>query len=189
MSPILGIFQQKKIKKQAKISSRYDTILFGYNRIGFSILNSLKKMRRKYLVVDYNPDTISSLKKFNIPALYGDVYDLELLDDLPLSKLNLAISTIPEVDTNLLLIEAIREVNKDCVIILRAHSIDDALKLYDAGGNYVLTPHFLGGEYVARMIKHSKTGDEDYLDERKKHIKMLKQMLEKGEEHPKVEKN
>lgn len=184
MSPILGVFQKRKIKRQAKISTKYDTILFGYNRIGFSILNALKKMKSKYLVVDYNPDTITNLKKFGIPSLYGDVYDLELLDDLPLNNLSLAISTIPEVDTNLLLIESIRELNKECVIILRAHSIEDALKLYDAGANYVLTPHFLGGEYVAKMIKHSSSRDEDYVDERKKHIKMLKQMVEKGEEHP-----
>jgi len=184
MSPFLGIFQKKKIKKIRHVSKEYDTILFGYNRIGFSILNSLKRMKNKYLVVDYNPDTIKSLNKFNIPALYGDVYDLELLDELPLERLHLAISTIPELDTNLLLLDSIRDVNKDCVIILRAHSIDDALKLYKAGANYVLTPHFLGGEFVARMIKHSKSGDEDYLIERKKHIQMLKEMLEKGEDSP-----
>ena len=184
MSPFLGIFQKKKIKKIRHVSKEYDTILFGYNRIGFSILNSLKRMKNKYLVVDYNPDAIKSLKKFNIPALYGDVYDLELLDELPLERLHLAISTIPELDTNLLLLDSIRDVNKDCVIILRAHSIDDALKLYKAGANYVLTPHFLGGEFVARMIKHSKSGDEDYLIERKKHIQMLKEMLKKGEDSP-----
>lgn len=184
MSPFLGIFQKKKIKKIRHISKGYDTILFGYNRIGFSILNSLKRMKNKYLVVDYNPDAIKGLKKFDIPALYGDVYDLELLDELPLETLNLAVSTIPELDTNLLLIDSVRDVNKNCVIILRAHSIDDALKLYDAGANYVLTPHFLGGEFVARMIKHSKSGDEDYLVERKKHIQMLKEMLKKGEDSP-----
>lgn len=184
MSPILGIFQKKKIKKLRHVSNEYDTILFGYNRIGFSILNSLKRLKNKYLVIDYNPDAIENLKKFHVPALYGDVYDLELLDELPLEKLRLAISTIPEVDTNLLLLDSIRDVNKDCVIILRAHSIDDALTLYDAGANYVLTPHFLGGEFVARMIKHSKSGDEDYLVERKKHIQMLKEMLKKGEDHP-----
>jgi len=57
------------------------------------------------------------------------------------------------------------------------------LRLYDGGANYVLTPHFLGGEFVARMIKHSKSGDEDYSNEKKKHIKMLKEILNKGSNH------
>ncbi|NCN51977.1 cation:proton antiporter, partial [archaeon] len=190
MSPVLGIFERKKIKKEIKLEKKYDTILFGYNRIGFSILNALKKMKKKYLVVDFNPDTIVNLKKFGVPALYGDVYDLELLEDLPLEKIDLAISTIPEVETNELLIEVIRNKNKKAIIILRAHTIEDALRLYEAGANYVLTPHFLGGEYVAKMIKHAKFGrDEDYSEERKHHINMLKGILEKGDEHPRVEKN
>lgn len=189
MSPMLKRFEKKKIRKRTKSKVKYDTVLFGYNRIGYSILNTLKKIDKKYLVVDFNPDTINKLKKFNIPALYGDVYDSEFLDELNLKGLDLAISTIPDVETNKLLIEEIRHVNRDAVIILRAHTIEDSLKLYKAGANYVLTPHFLGGEYVAKMIKHSKTGDEDYSLERKKHIKMLKNILKKGHEHPSVEKN
>lgn len=188
-SPGLSFFEKKNVKKERPIKQQYDTILFGYNRIGFSILNTLKKINKKYMVVDFNPDTIGKLKKFGIPAVYGDVYDLEFLDELPLKKLDLAISTIPDVETNKLLIEFIRVVNKEAVIILRAHSIEDALELYRVGANYILTPHFLGGEYVAKMIKHSETNDENYSAERKKHIKMLKDIMKKGHEHPKVEKN
>jgi Kef-type K+ transport system membrane component KefB len=180
MTPVLGFFQKKNAKKEIKIDKKFDTILFGYNRIGYSILKELKKQKKKYLIVDFNPETITSLRKFDIPALYGDVYDMELLDDLPLEKMKMAISTIPEVETNELLIETIRAVNKDATIILRAHTLEDALRLYDAGANYVLTPHFLGGEYVAKMIAHAKTKDEDYENERKKHVKMLKDILSKG---------
>jgi Kef-type K+ transport system membrane component KefB/voltage-gated potassium channel Kch len=184
-----SLFEKRKIKKDRKIKKEYDAILFGYNRIGFSILNSLKKLKKKYLVVDFNPDTINNLKRFDVPALYGDVYDSELLKELPLSKIKLAVSTIPDVETNRLLIGAIRKKNKNAVIILRAHRIEDALHLYDSGANYVLTPHFLGGEYVAKMIRHSKTGDEDYSVEKMKHVKMLKDILDAGKEHPSVEKN
>ncbi len=189
ISGLLSFFEKKHVKKEKKLKAKYDTVLFGYNRIGFSILNTLKKINKKYMVVDFNPDTIGKLRKFGIPAIYGDVYDLEFLDELPLKKLDLAISTIPDVETNKLLIESIRAVNKDAVIILRAHSIENALELYRVGANYILTPHFLGGEYVAKMIKHSETSDENYSHERKKHIKMLKDIMKKGHEHPDVEKN
>jgi len=186
ISWFVSFFEKKHIKKDRKIRKDYDAILFGYNRIGFSILRSLKKIKKNYLVVDFNPDTIESLTKFRIPCIYGDVYDLELLRDLPLDKIKLAVSTLPDFETNFLLIESIRVVNPDAIIIVRAHQIKEALDLYKKGASYVLTPHFLGGEYVAKMIEHDEIDDEKYLEEKKKHVDTLKKMMEKGHEHPEV---
>jgi len=180
--------ERKNLKKEKKLKQNYDTILFGYNRIGFSILNALKKIKKKYLVVDFNPETIEALTKFKIPCIYGDVYDTDFLEDLPLNKIDLAISTIPELETNEILIEKIREVNKSAIIILRAHSIEDALRLYDIGASYVLTPHFLGGEYVAKMIKCSNKNAKEYSKEKEKHIKLLKDIMQRGHRHPSVER-
>ena len=75
------------------------------------------------------------------------------------------------------------------MIIVRAHQIKEALELYKRGASYVLTPHFLGGEYVANMISDLKTKEKDYDGERAKHIKTLKGIMGKGKDHPEVEKN
>lgn len=189
MSKVVSIFERKKIKEERKIKKEYDAILFGYNRIGFSILRSLKKIKQNYLVVDFNPDIISDLSKLRIPCLYGDIFDAELLEELPLGKIKLAISTIPDFETNFLLIESIRAVNPDAIIIVTAHQIKDALDLYKKGATYVLTPHFLGGEYVAKMIDDLKVKKEGYEEEKEKHIDMLIKRLKKGQEHPEVERN
>jgi Kef-type K+ transport system membrane component KefB/voltage-gated potassium channel Kch len=189
LSKILSIFERKNIKRERRIRKKYHAILFGYNRIGFSILNSLKRIKKSYLVVDFNPDIIADLKKFRIPCIYGDSFDPELLEELPLDQINLAISTIPDFDTNLLLIDSIKKVNPGAIIIVRAHRIKDALDLYEKGADYVLTPHFLGGEYIAKMIREIKTIEEDYQKEKQKHIKTLKEMLEKGHKHPEIERN
>ncbi len=184
-----SFFERKRVKREKQLDKKYDAILFGYNRIGFWILNSLKKLKEKYLVVDFNPDTIADLKKFNIPCLYGDVDDTELLRELPLSNIHMAISTVPDFETNVLLIENIRLANPKVIIIVRAHSISEAMELYKEGATYVLTPHFLGGEYVAKMIKTLKNKRSEYKEEREKHIKMLKEIAKRGDEHPKVERN
>ena len=185
----LSIFEKKNVRKEIKTKKKYDSLLFGYNRIGFGILNALKNIKQKYLVVDFNPDTIASLRKFGMPSIYGDVGDQEFLKELPLDKIKIAVSTIPDFESNFLLIEEIRMVNSDAIIIVRAHSIDNALELYRKGANYVLTPHFLGGEYISKMIKDLKTTGQKYNDEKSKHIKLLKDIAEKGHEHPAVEKN
>jgi len=184
-----SLFERKRVRREKDLKKKYDVILFGYNRIGFSILRSLKKIKEKYLVVDFNPDTISDLKKFNVPCLYGDIDDTELLRELPLDKINMAVSTVPDFETNVLLIETIRLVNPKAIIIVRAHSIKEAMDLYEEGATYVLTPHFLGGEYVAKMIRESKTSKLEYREERIKHIKMLKEIAKRGHEHPEVERN
>jgi len=115
----VSLFERKKVRKEKNLKKRYDAILFGYNRIGFSILRSLKKIKERYLVVDFNPDTISDLKKFNIPCLYGDVDDPELLRELPLDKINMAVSTVPEFDTNVLLIETIKMANPNVIELIQ----------------------------------------------------------------------
>ena len=188
MSGFISIFERKEVRKERKIGKKYDAILFGYNRIGFSILRELKKIKRKYLVVDFNPEVISVLSKFRIPSIYGDAYDTDFLEELPLDKLKIAVSTIPDFDTNVILIKSIRSVNSNAVIIARAHQIEEALELYNKGADYVLTPHFLGGEYVAKMISNFYTDKKDYETEKKKHLKMLEEMLERGKRHPEVER-
>lgn len=185
-----ALFEKKSIsanREKAK-GKEYHAILFGYNRIGFSILNSLKKFDRRYLVVDFNPETIATLNKFGIPALYGDVDDVDFLNELPFDKTKIVVSTVPECDTNTVLIHTIRRMNKDTIIIARAHTIADALELYKQGANYVLTPHFLGGEYVSKMILDLGDNEKKYEEEKEKHIQMLRDVQKKGEEHPKVER-
>jgi len=175
MSRFVYIFERKEIKRERKINKKYDAILFGYNRIGFNILRALKRTNQNYIVVDFNPDVISNLKRLKIPCVYGDAYDEEFLNELPLNKIQLAISTIPDFETNFLIIEKIKLAYPKTIIIARADQIKDALQLYKKGANYVLTPHLLGGEYVAKMIKELKTNEKEYSKEKEKHLRILEE--------------
>jgi voltage-gated potassium channel Kch len=138
-------------------------------------------MRRKYLIVDFNPDIIEDLQKLGMPSVYGDVYDSEFLEELPLDKIKMAISTVPDFETNVLLLETIRSLNPHAKVITRADSIEEAFTLYKKGATYVLTPHFLGGQYVANIIDGSK--DKDFKIEKEKHIKMLQARHRKIQKH------
>jgi len=179
MSGFASFFERKKVKQKKRLRKKYDAILFGYNRIGFSILKSFKKLRKHYLVVDFNPDIIEDLSKFRISSLYGDAYDTDFLEDLPLEKVQLVISTIPDFETNLLLLQTVKLINPKAIIIVRAHTIKEAFKFYNRGANYVLTPHFLGGEYLAKLIKNIKTSERGYKEEKRKHMRMLTERLKR----------
>ena len=180
ISKYLSIFEKKKINGDKKfLKKNYDALLFGYNRTGFDILKTLVKLKKNYLVVDFNPDTIAVLKKFKIPSLYGDAEDSELLNELNLDKTELVVSTVPDYKTNILLMEFIRRANPKAVVIMRAENFDEAIELYKKGADYILTPAFLGGEHISKMIDKFKINKKEYEKEKEKHLKRLGEVLKK----------
>ena len=187
LSRYLVIFEKKgkKIDEHAYHQDKaYEILLFGHNRIGYDLLESFKKLKKKFLVVDYNPEIVINLAKEGIDCKYGDASDSELLDGLNLNKAKAIISTIPDVDTNLLLINKIKESKGNAIIVVVAHRIDDALKLYEEGATYVIMPHFLGGKQASFLLEKHGFDINKFLKEKFVHIESLKRRKELGQEHP-----
>jgi Kef-type K+ transport system membrane component KefB/Trk K+ transport system NAD-binding subunit len=191
LSKYISIFQKKdpyREKRYRKSVKKSEAILFGYNRVGFSILKSLKKIDRDVLIVDFDPDNIQKLRKKKVEVIYGDAEDDDLLDELGLDKSKIIVSTIPDFDTNMLLLGRIREKNKKAIVILTAHQISDALAFYKSGADYVVLPHFLGGSYAAELLEKNKYEKSKYHEEKKKQINLLKERIKEGHEHPRIER-
>ncbi len=187
LSRYLSIFEKKgkKIDEHAYHQDKaYEILLFGHNRIGYDLLESFKKLKKKFLVVDYNPEIVINLAKEGIDCKYGDASDYELLNELNLSKAKAIISTIPDVDTNLLLINKIKEIKGNPIIVVVAHRIEDALKLYEEGATYVIMPHFLGGKQASFLLEKHGFDINKFLKEKFVHIESLKRRKELGQEHP-----
>lgn len=187
LSPYLSVLEKKGEKIDEGKYHHYNNqeiILFGYNRIGYSLLKAFNKMKKKFLVVDYNPETVLNLAKRGIDSRYGDISDLELLEELPLKTAKMFISTIPDLDTNKLIIEKIREVNKKSIIIVVSHQIDGALELYDLGATYVITPHFLGGVHTANLIEKHGLKFDNFKEEGKLNLKELLERKKEGHKDP-----
>ncbi|MFH1307885.1 MAG: cation:proton antiporter [archaeon] len=187
--PYLSIFEKKNLKEKKESIKNYEYILFGENRIGFSIMKSFKKLNKNYLIVDYNPTRVNKLSSEKVSCIFGDVSNSEFLDSLKLEKAKLVASTIPEQETNMIILSKVRSINKNAIIIVTARQIQEAFDLYSSGANYVILPHFLGGEYIANIIEKAKDNKKEYEKEKKKQIKDLKERLGEGQEHPKIEKH
>ena len=157
------------------------------NRIGYDIMDTFKKIKQKFLVVDYNPDTIEKLSKSGINCMYGDMDDQEFLDRLDLKNVKMVISTVPEFETNLILLKKIRRINKRTIVIVVSHQIEEAHTFYDNGASYVLMPHFVGGHYASKMIMKHGFNKGKFMSERRKHITHLKKRKKIGHEHPIIE--
>ena len=187
LSPYLSIFERKGKKKDEHRyhkSKAHEIVLFGYNRIGFDILESLNKIKRKFLIIDYNPETIIALSKEGYDCMYGDANDSEFLNEINLAKVKMVISTIPLIDTNLLIINKIKQLNKKAIIAVVSHQIDEAERLYEEGATYVIMPHFLGGKHFSTMIEKNKLSMSNFLEEKIAHIEHLKYRKMAGHSHP-----
>ena len=160
-----------------------------FDRIGFSIIKAFSKITKNFLVVDYNPKVVKELQNEGINAIYGDVDDSEFLEDLEIGKASLIVSTIPEKETNQLILKVIKRGKSKSVAILTARQIEDAIELYHSGADYVILPHFLGGEYTSKLIETAKDNKNVYEKEKVNELKILKERLKKGQKHPKVEKD
>jgi len=188
LSKYLYIFERRKLTESESESENYNIVLFGYNRIGYDLLQSFKKLKKKVLVVDYNPETINELSNEGVNCIYGDADDEEFLRELNLTGTEMIVSTIPEFETNLLLINKIKQINKKAIIMVLSHNIGEANELYKYGATYVIMPHFLGGSHASKMIDEYKLDVNKFLKEKEKHIKYLRNKKRLGHEHPKAEK-
>lgn len=184
--PLLRKLEKKKVKDSftGAQAQDYEILIFGYDRIGYSLLKTIKKLGKPYLVIDYDPDVIKKLKARDINCIYGDASDIEFISEFNLHKVKLFISTIPNYEISQLLSSTLRNQNHDATVILTANQIDNALDLYKGGADYVILPHFLGGDYVSTLIEDYHENFSELLKEKVKHINELKERKWHGLEHP-----
>jgi Kef-type K+ transport system membrane component KefB len=145
-------------------------VLIGAHRIGSNILDALEDLEAEVLVIDFNPEVIALLKKReNIQSLFGDISDKEIQEHAQLETAKLIISTIPNMEDNLFLLDALKETKTKIVVL--AQSSEDAKFLYKMGADYVLLPHLLGGKHIVKILR---SDDMDSLEElRRKDEKYL----------------
>ncbi|MCK5283452.1 MAG: cation:proton antiporter [Nanoarchaeota archaeon] len=168
-------------------NQKYDVLLVGYDRIGYSIVKKLHILKKKLLVVDFNPEVIKKLIKENIHCIYGDIGDIEILERIRLNQIAMVISTSPDKRDNSLLIKKTKETNKKAIVFVTAYKVEDALELYDAGADYVILPHFLGGDHVSILIEQFGNDMDKMIRNKFGHIEELKNRQTLG--HDKVQHN
>lgn len=166
----LSIFERSDTKSELKALKHYPLVLLGYHHGGHEFVRTFRRMKKGYVVIDFDPSVIEELEQQNINHIYGDATDLELLDEIGVHRSELVVSTISDTDTNRLLIEHIVGRNKDALFICHASGFDEAELLYEKGAAYVILPHFIGSEQISNFIRRNGSDKRAFAKYRQDHL-------------------
>lgn len=180
----IGYLERKETKQESDILGRYDVILFGGSRVGFDFVEEFKSFGQSFLCIDYDPKLIKELTEEGVNCRYGDVEDIEFLEEINVEQAKLVISTIPDFDANLLLLSVTKR-NPKAIVVVISYNIEHALKFYEEGANYVILPHFIGGRVASEMVHKLGFVANNFRSERQKHLRYLKKRKDLGHIHPK----
>ncbi|MYB39744.1 sodium:proton exchanger [Candidatus Saccharibacteria bacterium] len=167
---LLNVFERKNVRSEKRVGEQPELLLIGYNKGGEQFAKAFRELGRPYLVVDYNPEIIEQLERGNLPHTYGDISDLELVEELGLHQVKLLISTLGEYEVNRFLASYLQERNLDAIFICSAEHPEQAARLYEAGASYVMLPHYIGGERILNFIKKSGIDKQAFAVFRDKHL-------------------
>jgi len=153
VSKYISIFEKKKTIEDENFALTYKKpiILIGAHRTGQSIALNIPK--EDLLVIDFDPDIISFLKQKNIDYIFGDIADPDVLEKANITQAKIIISTSPDFNDNMLILQEIQKNQNRPKTILRAETEKDALILYEKGADYVLLPNFTAGQYLGKTLK------------------------------------
>jgi Kef-type K+ transport system membrane component KefB/voltage-gated potassium channel Kch len=152
ISKYLSVFERKKILEDKNFAIEYKKpiILIGAHRTGQSIALNINP--KNLLVIDFDPDIISFLRQKNIDYIFGDIADPDVFEKANIQEAKIVISTSPDFNDNMTLLQEIKKLEQKPKIILRAETEKDALILYEKGADYVLLPNFTAGQYLGKTL-------------------------------------
>lgn len=127
-------------------------VVVGGDQMGESIVEALEDRDREVIIVDFDPNMIKKYENKKVHRIFGDISDLDIQQRAKIDEAKLVISTIPDIQDNLLLLKELKHENRKAKIVMMALDVKDAKELYKEGADYVILPHLAGGRQIAKFI-------------------------------------
>ncbi len=166
----LHLFERSGATDARHAIKKYPLVLIGYQNGGHQYLKTFRSLKKKFVVVDYDPEVVEELQRANINYLYGDATDPELLSELNIEAIKLIVNTVGDHDVNVGLVKYMRRRNDHAVIVCYSSNYSEAAELYRLGVSYVMLPHFIGSERLSAFIATHGISRQSFDMYREKHM-------------------
>ena len=153
----LKIFERKNPYRENVVSAgcvvpEVDVLLIGLGNYGSSLAQHLLDRRKRIAGVDFDPQALEVWHARGIPVVFGDVGDLEFLDNLPLHCSAWIVSTVRDRELSLTLLHFLKERRYEGRIALAAMNEEEARLYYSHGAHVVLKPFSDASEEAADSL-------------------------------------
>jgi Kef-type K+ transport system membrane component KefB len=158
LKPWLGGFERRVPFRELAVEqnetgpAEADVIVFGMGRYGKHLAQRLARLGTRVLGVDFDPETVAHCRQRGMAIRYGDAEDPAFPETLPLAGARWVVSTLPQLDVNLGLLDALRRHGYRGRVAMTAHAPADILRLEQAGVDRVLQPFDDAAEFAARAL-------------------------------------
>ncbi len=179
LKPLLVIFDFRKGAAEKHLTAgktlKGHIVLVGAHRLGHHLIDALAKQKRPFVVVDFNPEVVEKYVEQGLLAICGDITDSYIQEEAHIRDAKLIISTIPDFNSNLALLEAVQKNSRGRAkpkLIFIAQDEAEIKALYDRDIDYVISPHFMGGLHLAKILE-DQDGFKSLKKLREHHLKIL----------------
>jgi glutathione-regulated potassium-efflux system ancillary protein KefC len=108
-------------------------LIAGFGRFGQIVGRLLFASGLKATVLDHDPDQIDLLRRFGFRVFYGDATRLDLLRAAGASQARVVVNAIDDVESNLRLVDVVRQHFPDVQIVSRARNVAHLYELERRG--------------------------------------------------------
>ncbi|MEX0941550.1 MAG: cation:proton antiporter family protein [Pseudomonadales bacterium] len=156
LSPWLGIFERANTYRETDATDDEvpgtEIIVFGLGRYGGRLAEQLHQRGLRVLGIDFDPEVVRAARQTSMPVKFGDMGNSDFIDHLDFDEVRWVVSAVPELEANLHLAQALRQVRFRGNLAATAHTERDALKLKEAGVQRVLRPYLDAADFAAECI-------------------------------------
>ena len=158
LKPLLDKIAIKKSGKRPsskKAGMQNHLILLGCGQVGSQLLDQIRRLKNEYVVVDHDSNVIQDLLERKVSCVFGDIEDVELVQELDLPSAEMIISTLPNPEDNLFLIKQIAKLppKERPIVLVTANSGREGMELFNKGADYVILKPYLGAAHLKSINK------------------------------------
>lgn len=127
LEPLLSRLQRRTTRPvTAADGVQYDVIVFGNGRFGSQLVSALAAAGDRVLLVEWDPFAEVRVREADLAArvdvVFGDARSPDFPETLPVQGVRFIVSTVPDVDTNLVLASALRRHGATCPLAVTVHT-------------------------------------------------------------------
>ncbi len=146
LGPWLGWFERKNPFREQAVESNTtavdtpEVIIFGLGRYGGRLAQQLQEAEIRVLGIDFDPEQVIAMRERGIAVHYGDGQESSFLEELPLNSAKWVVSTLPDVESNIAFLNALKEHRFRGEVAFVARDDEHGMRLKQAGAPTVLYP-------------------------------------------------